>query len=97
MSDLITVDGPRVYFDCPGCKARHSIMIAPSSTGTPVWTWNGSKESPTFSPSLLVRGYDYEDEEEYICHSFVNNGKIKFLGDCTHSLAGHTVDLLEQK
>jgi hypothetical protein len=28
-----------------------------------------------------------------ICHSFVRNGRIEFLGDCTHELAGQTVDL----
>lgn len=28
-----------------------------------------------------------------ICHSFVRDGKIEFLTDCTHSLAGQTVDL----
>jgi len=28
-----------------------------------------------------------------ICHSFVTDGKIKFLKDCTHSLAGQEVDL----
>lgn len=27
------------------------------------------------------------------CHSFVNDGRIQFLTDCTHSLAGQTVDL----
>lgn len=27
------------------------------------------------------------------CHSFVRDGKIQFLGDCTHELAGKTVDL----
>ena len=27
------------------------------------------------------------------CHSFVRNGKIEFLGDCTHDMAGQTVDL----
>lgn len=30
-----------------------------------------------------------------ICHSFVTDGRIQFLGDCTHSLAGQTVDLPE--
>jgi hypothetical protein len=98
MSDLIRKDGPRVYFNCPGCESRHTIMIAPSSTGTtPVWTWNGSKEAPTFSPSLLVQGYDYKNEVKQICHSFITNGRIKFLEDCTHSLAGQTVDLREQE
>lgn len=27
------------------------------------------------------------------CHSFVRDGKIEFLNDSTHSLAGQTVDL----
>lgn len=30
-----------------------------------------------------------------ICHSFVTDGKIQFLGDCTHHLAGQTVELPE--
>lgn len=29
----------------------------------------------------------------FICHSFVTDGRIQFLGDCTHALAGQTVDL----
>lgn len=28
-----------------------------------------------------------------ICHSFITDGKIQFLGDCTHELAGQTVEL----
>jgi hypothetical protein len=28
-----------------------------------------------------------------VCHSHVRDGKIQFLGDCTHELAGKTVDL----
>ncbi len=31
----------------------------------------------------------------YVCHSFVSDGQIKFLGDSTHALAGQTVDLPE--
>lgn len=30
---------------------------------------------------------------ETVCHSFVTDGRIQFLGDCTHALAGQTVDL----
>ena len=39
-----------------------------------------------------------EDKDPFICvrcHSFVTNGKIQFLGDCTHALVGQTVDLLD--
>ena len=28
-----------------------------------------------------------------VCHSFVTDGRIQFLDDCTHALAGQTVDL----
>ena len=28
-----------------------------------------------------------------VCHSYVTDGRIKFLGDCTHTLVGQTVDL----
>jgi len=30
-----------------------------------------------------------------ICHSFVTDGRIQFLSDCTHKLAGQTVDIPE--
>lgn len=29
----------------------------------------------------------------YFCHSFVEGGRIRFLPDCSHSLAGQTVEL----
>ena len=31
------------------------------------------------------------------CHSFVTDGRIQFLSDCTHALAGQTVDLPDIK
>jgi hypothetical protein len=34
-----------------------------------------------------------DKETSFICHSFVTGGRIEFLGDCTHALAGQTVDL----
>jgi hypothetical protein len=32
-------------------------------------------------------------DRNHVCHSFVTNGRIEFLSDCTHGLAGQTVDL----
>jgi hypothetical protein len=29
----------------------------------------------------------------WTCHLFLRQGKLQFLGDCTHELAGQTVDL----
>lgn len=34
-------------------------------------------------------------ETSTICHSFITDGRIQFLGDSTHELAGKTVDLPE--
>lgn len=31
--------------------------------------------------------------KDTVCHSFVTGGRIEFLKDCTHKLAGQTVDL----
>ena len=30
-----------------------------------------------------------------LCHSFITNGRITFLSDCTHAYAGQTLDLPE--
>lgn len=43
--------------------------------------------------------WDKKDQKDFVdlrcsvCHSFVTDGRIQFLGDCTHPLAGQTVDL----
>jgi len=94
----------RIHYWCPGCDDVHAITVdAPNS-----WTWNGDLERPTFSPSVLVhphqtlidsnlQGKALTAPENVIttplCHSFVTDGRIQFLGDCTHELAGQTVDL----
>lgn len=48
---------------CPGCKHAHHVNVA-GSTG-PQWTWNGELTTPSFQPSVLVRGIrqDMTDEE----------------------------------
>lgn len=33
------------------------------------------------------------DHVDTVCHSYVTDGQIQFLGDCTHSHAGQTVPL----
>lgn len=80
-------------FDCPGCGIGHTFRVEGAG---PKWTFNGDPDNPTFSPSLLVRwpkmGADGRSHE-FRCHSYVRNGKIEFLADCDHALAGKTVDL----
>jgi hypothetical protein len=92
----VATDGMAI-FECPGCGESHGIPVR----GDHVWGWNGSVESPTFTPSILVRypanPNAIEEFKEWRaerrCHSFVTDGRIQFLDDCTHSLSGKTVDL----
>ncbi|MFI4854930.1 MAG: DUF6527 family protein [Phycisphaerales bacterium JB065] len=78
-----------VSFHCPGCKRSHAICVeSKSGVKGPVWSL---EPGPTISPSVKV-----SDGDGTMCHLFVRGGKIKFLSDCRHELAGKTVPL-EQK
>ena len=49
---LHRMDDDHLVFFCPGCECGHMVKV----TGDhPVWAWNGSEESPTLSPSILLR------------------------------------------
>lgn len=91
-------------FMCPGCKSRHFINdeltdIEARQNGT--WTFNGDFDKPTIRASVLTRSYRKNhdtgkyDIEIDRCHSFITDGKIQFLSDCHHELAGQTVELPE--
>jgi hypothetical protein len=102
---LRTADGGRLMFRCPGCATAHQIQFGEGSG--PRWGFNGDYDRPTFTPSVLVRGTRPITDDEHrrimagetikpeplVCHSFVTDGQIQFLGDCTHALAGQTVPL----
>ena len=98
----------RVHFWCPGCDDVHGIHTGPDGwtwngdldlpTFTPsllvhMTKWHGTFEEhgkwtrPTHA--------NVEPGGQATCHSFVTDGRIQFLGDCTHHLAGQTVDLPE--
>ncbi len=73
-------------FRCPGCDSAHVIDSG--------WTCNGDVIRPTITPSILVNGRQGLIHPGMPrCHSFVTDGRIQFLEDCTHALAGQTVDL----
>jgi hypothetical protein len=93
-------------FYCEGCKQNHmvnegwtfngdyerptfspSILVRnghylPKHNSDPCWcTYNA--EHPD-DPASFKCG---------VCHSFVTDGKIQYLSDCTHELAGQTIVL----
>lgn len=83
------------WFDCPGCKKAHCIYFHAGTTSHPVWSWNRSFDKPTVSPSVLVRWHEGKERKQCVCHSFISDGNIQFLSDCTHELAGKTVPIPE--
>lgn len=89
---LVDTDQDMSYvFHCPGCEHAHRVRVKGES---PVWGWNGSLDSPSFKPSILIYTQNPVTKgRDTVCHSFVTDGKIRFLGDCLHKLKGQTVEL----
>jgi hypothetical protein len=71
----------RWAFHCPGCNYGHYFEV-------PRWTWNGSVDAPTFTPSLLSN----QSVPEQRCHLNMVLGKIQFHIDSHHELKGLVVD-----
>lgn len=97
MKPVIKQNKDTLRFKCPGYKMYHVVRYGTDTE--PNWTWNGSLDKPTISPSILAT-YNGKDAgingaPPSVCHSFVREGKFQFLSDCTHNLAGQTVDIPE--
>jgi len=89
-------------FICPGCDQEHAVWTGAGPGAA--WQFNNDLDKPTINPSLLVRmgpkpdpitHLALKDAPHRVCHSFIRDGQIQFLGDCTHALAGQTVELPE--
>jgi Family of unknown function (DUF6527) len=95
-------------FRCPGCEDIHTVPVRDAGGEGRGWHWNGSLMLPTLTPSIAVRSGHYGSAYKagdpcwcgtdygfrcYVCHSWVSDGRVVFLNDCTHALAGQTVDL----
>ena len=86
VGEVVSEDGTRWWFFCPGCKTHHAFTTFPDNPGRG-WTFNGDRKKPTFTPSLLCN----QSEPARRCHCYVRDGMIQFLGDCFHELKGKTV------
>jgi len=72
-------------FWCPGCLEPHRYDV---EGGEFSWEFNGDLLTPTFKPSLRITS-------SVNCHLFMTDGRIQYLDDCSHDLAGQTIDLPE--
>ena len=75
-------------FWCPGCEEAHVIDLR--------WNFNDDYKKPTADPSLRVLDIDNNGMEIGTkCHLLVENGKLTYLMDSQHKLAGHTVEMVD--
>ena len=78
-----SVGNEQYHFFCNGCGYVHALSPK-------VHSFNGDFDKPTFTPSVLNNF-----SPDRICHSFITDGKIQYLGDCFHELKGQTIELPE--
>lgn len=93
--DKFRTEGDGEYvFHCPGCKGGHVIREKGTTRPGASWTFNGSLEKPTFSPSYLTGTDNFTVRR---CHSYIEDGMIRFLSDCWHELRGKTVPMVDME
>ena len=98
MSKLFKVvdEGKEVgyYFDCPGCKLGHTLIVRPyGDDSLPVWKFNGDMDSPTFRPGIRLKRASPDGKEIVSCNLFVTDGRLYFWNDCSHDLAGLSIEM----
>lgn len=99
-----------LLFWCPGCHHAHQIKYGAITswhwnndvdkpTITPSILVTSGHYIPGHQGDCWCKfNQEHPNDSNYICslcHSFITDGNIQFLGDCTHQLAGQTVPLSE--
>lgn len=72
------------YF-CVGCGYTHVFALTKEGGNH---QFNMDLDHPTVTPSLVNNFRPGQ-----MCHSFIKNGTIQYLSDCTHKLKNKTIDL----
>lgn len=95
-------------FFCPGCGEHHAPIEGrwgfngdyERPTFTPSILVRGTKLTELGEQQHLAwidagcpKTDQVLDHVNTVCHSFVTDGRIQFLNDCTHALAGQTIEL----
>jgi hypothetical protein len=70
---------------CPACDRRHLLLMGHRDAR--LLDWDHNTRRPTFTPDIR------QEEPSLVCHYFIADGRVQFLSDSTHALAGRTVDL----
>lgn len=89
---IVERDGKTVGYLVRSPATGEQVLFCTDPEYSPcVWTFNGDMDRPTFSPSMLLYPNAIHGRE----HFFVRDGKIEYLQDCDHPMAGMTVDMVD--
>lgn len=99
----------RFLFWCMGCDMAHPINVTggpgPSwsfngSFDKPTFQPSVLVQFDKWVPPVNTENHAQWKKEPWeqtkvahVCHTFVTDGRIQYLSDCTHALAGQTIDL----
>lgn len=105
-SKLRRAEGGRISYWCQGCKKHHVITVeGPHAWG---WNGNVEKPTFTPSVLAQGHSIVTDEKGEWTgeyhrdaagepielrCHTFITDGMVQFLQDCSHELAGQTLPL----
>jgi hypothetical protein len=64
-----------------------SVLVTWTTAVPPATTLENSEQ--------IRRGEIVQQEVPQVCHSFVTDGRIQYLSDCTHAMAGQTIELAD--
>jgi hypothetical protein len=108
---LRSVEGGRLGYWCQGCEQMHHVIVEgekqpkwgyngnpDAPTFTPSVLYQRDMWVPPVTPENIAqwKAAPWEQRQEHqVCHTFITNGMVQFLGDCTHALAGQTLALPE--
>lgn len=106
MSKVMLHERKCLSFFCPGCKNYHMVNYSLGGWGwngdtekptlTPSVLVRSQMWTPPVTPENLEEWHRNpwkQIQVEHVCHSFVTDGNIHFLGDCNHALANQIVAL----
>jgi hypothetical protein len=96
-----------IHYWCQGCRSLHGVVIdGPGAWG---FNGDYEKPTFTPSVLTTGNRYEIDEAGEadtskpvrdgegalvkLVCHTFITDGMVHFLGDCGHELAGQTLPL----
>jgi len=86
----VSMDGWQFDGDTENPSFNPSILVRGKR-----FTATGEREYKEWQEQKYPKLVKDFDTKETVCHSFITKGKWNFLADCTHNMAGKTVDMVD--